>query len=275
MSQQRNHTRAEVWGSPMDRYVLEHGVVEIGDYVVDRHAFFETRSTCETCSGCCRWGANFPRETVEKLTPILDDIRDRYIPAHRREGAGWEFSPEYGMQFSRLVAVEDGKQGCGFLYPKDGHFLCAIYSWAVENQKDPFDLWPFECIMYPVAIEPYDGLLFPESKSFVTLSLPETLHLIRVYGDSPASRTVYAQWRAAVKLRIRRALDRLRFRKPKPPKPPVPEPHFCDRPGWLKPRSYQYYGRVLRWYFGEAFYDDLRRHAEAHLRETGESTHHD
>ncbi|HQU74255.1 MAG TPA: hypothetical protein PLG66_18255 [Calditrichia bacterium] len=265
MSEEKRRLRAEVWGSPMDRYVLDNPVLEIGDMLVDQKAFFETRSTCEMCGFSCSEGTTFPRETVEKLTPLLEEIRNGYIPPERREKAGWYFSQAYQMDYSHLVELEPGRRGCGFLFKKNGHYLCAIYAWALDNHKKPYDFWPFECIMYPVAIQPYQGVLHGENKSLLTVRLPQNQHLTEVYGDRPTNRSFYAQWRQEVKFRLKQKLREWTFRKPVKPRPPALEAHFCDREGWTKPLSYQYYAPALRWYFGEDFYRELCQRAELYL----------
>lgn len=264
MPEKHLRTRAEVWGSPMDRYVLENPVIEIDDVLVDVKAFFETRSTCERCSIPCNWGTNISEESVEKLTPILDEIREKYIPEERRDSVGWHFSDYWQVNCTNIVQIEEDRKACSFLYKKGEHYLCSIYSWAVDNRKDPFEVWPFDCIMYPIAIEPYDGILYP-NKSLLTLRLPHNSHIVNVYGSPPEHEPVYDVWRREIKSRIKDKLSILRLKKPAKKTPLKLEPHFCSREGWVKPRSYKYYGKHISWYYGEEFYEKLCAHADAYL----------
>lgn len=266
----RLRLRAEVWGTPMDRYVLENPVVRIGNVVVDARALFDTRSTCEMCSRSCTWGTNISSDVAAKLSPLLDGIRERYIPAGRRDKAGWHWSDYWRQNVTHIVTLENGHDGCGFLYNRQGRYLCAIYSWAADNGLDPFDLWPFDCILYPIAIQPYKGILHPGC-DLLTLSLPHNRHLIDVYSSPPEHESVYDIVRRELVARIKAKLRSLPFVPSRPERNPKPEPHFRERDGWVKPYSYRYYGRNLRWYFGDAFHAELAAQGDAwHAARSGD-----
>ena len=270
--------RAEIWGSDMDRYVLKHPVEEIDDIIVDAEAFFKTRSTCEKCGKACTWGSTIQKETTEKLLPVLDEIKQGYIPKERWDSVGWSYSNEYKTEYTNLVKLEDGTQSCSFLYKKDGKSLCSIYSWALEKGEPIFDYWPFECIMYPIAVMPYKGLLYP-NKTFLTLRLPQNWELVDIYGDRPNNNSVYSIWRKEIKKRIRKKLwfiPKLNKRNIKgfTLKQNVNgvalEDHFCEIKDWVKPLSYVYYDQVLTWYFGKEFYAKLCEQAEKYLSNSAE-----
>ncbi len=275
--------RAEIWGTDMDRYVLKHPVEEIDDFIVDVDAFFKTRSTCVMCGKSCTLGTTIPEETTQKLAPILDEIRQSYTPKERRNSVGWSYSEEYKTAYTNIVELEGGNKGCCFLYKKEGKNLCAIYSWALEKQESIFDYWPFECIMYPIAVMPYRGLLYP-NKTFLTLRLPQNWELVDIYGDRPNNNSVYSIWRKEIKKRIRKKLWFI-------PKWFIPklinrnikgvsleqnikgtslEDHFCEIKDWVKPLSYVYYGKILTWYCGKEFYAKLCEQAEKYLNNSVE-----
>ncbi|MCZ6702736.1 MAG: hypothetical protein O6940_06800 [Ignavibacteria bacterium] len=261
--------RAEIWGSDMDRYVLKHPVEEIDDFIVDVEAFFKTRSTCVSCGNSCTSGTTIPEETAQKLAPILDEIKLGYIPKERWNSVGWSYSEEYKTAHTNIVELEDGHKGCSFLYKKEGKHLCAIYSWALEKQVPIFDYWPFECIMYPIAVMPYKGLLYP-NKTLLTLRLPQNWELVDIYGDRPNNNSVYSIWRKEIKKRIRKKLRFIPKLKKRSIKEIPLEAHFCEIKDWVKPLSYVYYGRVLTWYLGEEFYAKLCERADKYLNNSKE-----
>jgi hypothetical protein len=256
--------RAEIWGSDMDRYVLKHPVEEIDDIIVDVEAFFKTRSTCEMCDICCTWGSTIPEETTQKLVGVLDEIRQGYIPKERWNSVGWHYSKEYKAAYTNIVELEGGNKGCCFLYKKENKNLCAIYSWALEKQAPIFDYWPFECIMYPIAVMPYRGLLYP-NKTFLTLRLPQNWELVDIYGDRPNNNSVYSIWRKEIKKRIRKKLRFIPKLKKRNIKGVSLESHFCERKDWVKPQSYVYYNQIVTWYFGKEFYEKLCEQAKKYL----------
>lgn len=278
MNEKQIKLRAEIWGSDMDRYVLKHPVEEIDDIIVDVEAFFKTRSTCEMCGKSCVWGSTIQEETTKKLLPVLDEIRKNFIPGNRWNSVGWSYSKEYKAAYTNIVELEDGNKGCCFLYKKGGKNLCSIYSWALEKQESIFNYWPFECIMYPIAILQYKGLLY-HNKTFLTLRLPQNWELVDIYGDRPNNNSVYSIWRKEISKRIRKKLRFIPYwRIPKIKKRKIKgysleqnvlgislEDHFCKRKDWIKPLSYEYYGKILTWYFGEEFYEKLCERAKKFL----------
>ncbi|MDM8542627.1 hypothetical protein QUF90_16250 [Desulfococcaceae bacterium HSG9] len=267
--------RAEVWGSDMDRYVLKHPVEEIDDIIVDAEAFFKTRSTCESCGICCKWGAAIPEETTQKLAGVLDEIRQGYIPRERWNSVGWFYSKknsanwlnskEYKEAYTNIVEMEDGNKECCFLYKKEKKNLCAIHSWALEKQVPIFEYCLFECIMYPIAVMPYRGLLYP-GRTFLTLYSSKNMELVDIYGGRPDN-SVYNIWKEEIKKRIRKKLWFI----PKPEKQDIAVPwvslekHFHERKNCIKPLSYVNYERIITWYFGKVFYEMLCKKAEKHL----------
>jgi hypothetical protein len=264
MIEKQINLRAEIWGSDMDRYVFKHPVEEIDDIIVDIEALFKTRSTCEMCGTSCTAGTTIPEETAQKLAPVLDEIRQGYIPKERRNSVGWSYSKEYKASTTNIVELEDGNKGCCFLYKKEGKSLCSIYSWASEKQVPIFDYFPFECIMYPIAVMPYRGILYP-NKTFLTLRLPQNWGLVDIYGDRPGNTSVYGIWRKEIKNRIRKKLWFIpKFKKRNKKEIPL-EDHFCERIDWIKPLSYVYYGKILAWYFGKEFYEKLCERAKKYL----------
>jgi len=279
MTEKQIRLRAEIWGTDMDRYVLKHPVEEINDYIVDVEAFFKTRSTCVNCGKACTWGTTIPEGNAQKLAPVLDEIRQGYIPKERWDSVGWSYSKEWKALTTNIVELEDGSKGCSFLYKKDGKGFCSIYSWASEKKLSIYDYFPFECIMYPIVVMPYDGLLYP-NKTFLTLRLPQNWGLVDVYGYRPNYKSVYHIWRMEIKKRIRRKLWFIpRFKKRKIKgytieqnvKGVALEDHFCEIKNWIKPLSYVYYGQNLTWYFGKEFYDKLCDRAENYLSNSTQS----
>jgi len=273
MIEKQIRLRAEIWGTDMDRYVLKHPVEEIDDIIIDVEAFFKTRSTCVSCGKSCTWGSTIEEETTQKLAPALDEIRRGYIPKKRWDSVGWSYSKEYKAAYTNIVELEDGSKSCCFLYKKEGKNLCAIYSWALEKREQIFDYWPFECIMYPIAVMPYNGLLYP-NKTFLTLRLPQNWGLVDIYGDRPNNNSVYSIWRREIKKRIRKKLwfiPKLKKRNIKGfsleqnVKGIALEDHFCEVKDWVKPLSYVYYGRILTWYFGKEFYDKICERAKKYV----------
>ncbi len=289
MIEKQINLRAEIWGSDMDRYVLKHPVEEIDDFIVDIEAFFKTRSTCVNCGISCSGGATIPEETAQKLAPVLDEIRQDYIPKERWNSVGWSYSKEYKALTTNIVELEGGNRACCFLYEKEGKNLCSIYSWALEKQVQIFDYFPFECIMYPIVVMPYKGLLYP-NKTFLTLRLPQNWDLVDIYGDrtknnAVSAKSVYSIWRNEIKKRIRkklwsipkRLITKLKKRNIKGYSleqnvKGVPlENHFCEIKGWVKPLSYVYYGQILTWYCGKEFYEKLCEQAKKYLSDSVES----
>ena len=256
--------RAEIWGSDMDRYVLKHPVEEIDEIIVDAEAFFKTRSACEMCDVCCTWGSTIPEETTKKLTGVLDEIREGYIPKEKWNSVGWFYSKEYKTAYTNITELKSGHWECCFLNKKGNKSLCAIYSWALEKQAPIFDYWPFECIMYPIAIMPYRGLLYP-NKTFLTLRLPQNWELVDIYGDRPNNNSVYSIWEKEIKKRIRKKLRFIPKLKNRDTKGVALENHFCERKDWIKPLSYVNYNQALTWYFGKEFYEKLCKQAKKYL----------
>jgi len=256
--------RAEIWGSDMDRYVLKHPVEEIDDIIVDVEAFFKTRSNCESCGICCTWGSTIPEETTKKLSGVLDEIRQGYIPRERWDSVGWFYSEEYNAAYTNIVEIGGGNKGCCFLYKKENKSLCSIYSWALEKQVPIFDYWPFECIMYPVAVMPYKGVLYP-NKTFLTLYLPQNWELVEIYGDRPNNNSVYSIWKKEIIKSVGKKLWFMPKLKKQDIKEVPLENHFCERKGWIKPLTYVNYEQIITWYLGKAFYEMLCKKAEKYL----------
>lgn len=247
--------RAEVWGSDMDRYVLRNPMVEIDGVLVDANAFFATRSGCDTCGSCCTWGTTIPRETADTLSPHLREIGERYIPAERRNRLGWTFSHAWDMEYTNIVPIDGKRKACCFLYKDGERYLCSIYSWAEATGRDPFDYWPFECTMYPIAVLPYKGLLH-EGKTLLTLRMEKTWGLVDIYGPArPLSRSLLRRFAFEVRAFARRVLGRagLAFRDADA----ASDCYFRDA-GYTKPPSYLYYAKHLKWYFGDDFYARLQ-----------------
>jgi len=275
MIEKQIRLRAEIWGSDMDRYVLKHPVEEIDDVIVDVEAFFKTRSTCESCGICCKWGSTIPEKTTQSLAGILDQIRQGYIPRERWNSVGWFYSKEsstgwlnskeHKVAYTNIVEREGGNKGCCFLYDEGNKSLCAIHSWALEKQVPVFDYWPFECIMYPIAVMPYRGLLYP-NRTFLTLYSLQNMNLVDIYGGKPDD-SVYSVWRKEIAKRIRK---KLRF-IPEPEQQEIAvssvslEKHFQEGKNYVKPLSYLYYGQIITWYFGKAFYEMLCEQAKKYV----------
>ncbi|MFO0982707.1 MAG: hypothetical protein U1E76_13410 [Planctomycetota bacterium] len=250
----RERLRAEVWGSDMDRYVLRHPVVEIDRVLVDAEAFFTTTSGCDRCGNCCRRGTTIPAATAQALAPHLHEIAERYLPAGRRHQVGWKFSADWDLDLTHLVAVDEHTTGCCFLYRQGEHYLCSIYSWAVATGRELYRYWPFECIMYPLAILPYRGILHP-GKDLLTLRRPESAHIVDVYGDHrPLERSPLRRVLRELRQRVRRKLQRLGLARATRPAPG--DCYFQDL-GVPKAASYVYFADQIRWHYGEPFYRQL------------------
>jgi hypothetical protein len=129
-----------------------------------------------------------------------------------------------------------------------------------------FEYWPFECIMYPLAVMPYCGILYP-NKTFLTLYSTKNMELIEFYGGTPPNTSVYDSWKTELKQRIRKKLWFLpQLNKPSEPVDWVSlERHFLAAEALKKPLSYVNYGPMITWYFGKEFYGRLCELAKNHL----------
>jgi hypothetical protein len=246
--------RAEVWGNDLDRYILRHPIIAIDDVLIDAEAFFKTNSGCDFCGNCCLHGASMPRETAENLQSHLNEIVSRYIPADRRDQVGWhESSQKKELQWTNLVEIDRNKKGCCFLYKDGERYFCSIYSWAFETQRTIYDYWPFECIMYPLAILPYNGILHP-GKTFITLRRKQNWFLVDVYGGIKHEGMVLGRLYREVKnllfqrMRSWRLLDDIEI---------LPDDCYFKKSGQYKKLSYMYFEPQLIWYFGEEFYQKV------------------
>lgn len=252
----KKNLRAEVWGSDMDRYVLRHKVVEIDNVLVDIDAFFGTRAGCDLCGRCCTYGSTIPEETATKLEPHLNEIAQRYLPAERREKIGWTFSKAWDMKYTNITKIDKGMTACSFLYKKGDQYLCSIYSWAQDTNRDPADYWPFECFMYPMAVLQYEGILHP-GKLLLTLRIPQTWHITKIYGftrplERSSLRRVLYELRTAIARRIASVITR------RPRRSDLGDCYFDGLPHQKQP-SYIYFSKQIRRQFGDDFYEKLSR----------------
>ncbi|MBI4547787.1 MAG: hypothetical protein HY707_07400 [Ignavibacteriae bacterium] len=258
----KRRLRAEVWGTDMDRYVLRHPMVEIDGVLIDVEAFFKTRSGCDKCGKCCTFGTSMPKETAEKLQQHLPEIAERYIPPERRPQVGWHFSNTWNINYTNIVKIDSRRKGCCFLYKSGDQYLCSIYSWALETQRDPFEYWPFECIMYPIAIIPYKGILH-DGKTLLTLRMPQTWHIVDIYGPTRSlQRSVVRRLAYELKNGLLRRLHRLGlFSKSNR----FASDCYFQNSGYTKPLSYVYFSKHIRWYFGDEFYEKMCEVAQHYL----------
>jgi hypothetical protein len=228
--------------------------------LVDLEAF-ATPAGCEMCGNCCSWGATVPADAARKLSPHVAEIAERYLPAHRRAGAGWNFSRAWDTDFTNIVKIGPGRKACGFLYERDGRYLCSIHSWSLDTGRDPLDYLPFECFMFPVAILDYDGLLHP-GKQLLTVRTGRNSRIVDVYGPGRAVRRSLLR---RLLLEIRTSI-RNRFSAFRRGRDPEEECYFRNVPGVRKEPSYLYFGRAVTWYYGKEFHGKL---ADAVLAHTG------
>lgn len=249
MPEENIQVRAEAWGSDMDRFVLRNPVAEIDGVLVDVAAF-QAPAGCEMCGHCCLDGTTVPREVGERLAPHVAEIAGRYLPADRRDKAGWRFSPAWDCDMTNIVTIAPGKKGCAFLFEKEGRSLCSIHAWSLDTGRNPLDFLPFECFMFPVAIVPYDGILHP-GKRLLTIFTARTSRIVDLYGPGRSMRH---------SLLRRLAFDLGRWMKRKSPwrrwRPARDEEcYFRNTPGVHKAPGYEYFRGAVSWNFGTEFYE--------------------
>ncbi len=235
----------------MDRFVLRHPMADIDGVLVDLEAFAPAAG-CEMCGNCCTWGARVPAGAAEKLLPHLPDITGKYLPEGRRDQAGWNFSPRWDTQYMNIVEVGPNRKACGFLYEKEGRWMCSIHSWASDTGRDPLDYLPFECFMFPVAILPYDGILHP-GKQLLTVRTERNTSIVNIYGPGPSlSRSFLRRLAYEIGLWVRGRISWLRGGAGV-----NEECYFRNTPGIRKDPAFVYFGGAIAWYFGKEFYEKL------------------
>jgi hypothetical protein len=270
----RMKLRAEIWGTDMDRYVLRNPFIEIGDILVDVRAFFSTRAGCDMCGFCCSWGTSVSAETAERLAPHVQEIGERYIPAERRGQLGWHFAKDWDINYTNIVKVDSTHTGCCFLYKDGERYLCSIYSWAQATKREVFDYWPFECILYPVSVLPYKGILH-EGKTLLTLRMAQSWHIIDTYGNTrPLQKSVLKRILFDLRLSLAYRLGKLGIHVENED---TRQDCYFKEGHHQKPLAYVYFEQQLRWYFGDNFYESmcaeaarLEVPAKAHMAETTE-----
>ncbi len=268
MQELKKNLRVEVWGSDMDRYALQHPLVEIDNVLVDAHALFGSQAACELCGTCCAGGTSIPAKTAEKLAPHLQEIAEMYIPEERRNALGWrhESPSRRGLHKTNIVRIGAKKKGCCFLYKDGERYLCSIYAWAEKTNKDLYEYWPFECIMYPLAVLPYNGILHP-GKLLVTLRMPENWKLVDVYGSFRRTGSVLGNAVREIKALVRQFFEKWGFNTFVEPPPILCYFNASQLP---KQASYIYFGQQLRWYFGDEFYQKVAEAAERYKKQFSE-----
>lgn len=257
-------TRAEIWGTDLDRYILSHPAAFVDDVLIDLEIWTGTHSRCDMCGHSCCAGTTISKQTAELLEPHLNEIRE-FLPDDAKELAKWTYSNEWKNFITQLREIEPGKKFCSFLYKKDNWYLCSIYSWAVASNRTVFDYWPFECIMYPVALLPYNGLLHA-GKEWLTLRHPQNWKLIDVYGNVPYHNSLIRKLQKELKQKWRKKIIH-KNRSHQRPHKMRPEPHFCENKSKPKPLSYVYYRHVIEWYFGEEFYQKFANLCDLYIQE--------
>lgn len=223
--------------------------VEIDNFIFDKFSLNKkiVLSKCLQCEkyqseNCCQ-GRSYPmsKENQDNLLSILAGVVD--IMPNKDNLAN--VVKKYGVVTKGGTTTTRGTANgvCFFNMVDNGHELCAIHKYCVENGLNPVKYKPYPCSLFPI-----EGIVLPNGKTFVFGSCNET------GGFSMFFYTLYRRVCVNTKnlLKIDEGLTKSKYSKLVNINE-IKRDCLVDfyRPMWVEQKN------VLRWFIGSGVYAEL------------------
>jgi len=96
---------------------------------------------------CAGYDVELTRRDLEAIEAVIDDVLEAFPKLARKikKDGFWD----YGDEFERVVRRDDNDD-CIFILPKG--MGCILHAWAIDTGRDPIDVKPYICSLYPVVV---------------------------------------------------------------------------------------------------------------------------